>query len=303
MQTVHDAPTDLTFLYLLEALYEERSVTGAANRLGLSQPALSHALARLRGRFGDQLFVKTSSGMQPTPLAERLALSSSRALQVVRQEILRTVPFDPRRSERSFTICLSDMGGAVLLHRIVKRIAADAPKVRIRPLQVLPEEIAAQLEAGAIDLAIGYYPNILGPLYQQSLFRRAHVCIVRSGHPKIRSTLSVRQFVETPHVLPTIMSGANKYVDVALRKMGLSRNIAVEVPYLLAVPNIIAETDYIAMVPGELAELSQKVASVRILPMPVKLPMLVVKQYWHRRFHTDSDGKWLRSTIAATLGE
>lgn len=294
---------DLGFLCLLEALYIERSVTAAALRLSLSQPALSHALARMRVRFGDPLFVKTSIGMQPTPLAERLAQASVRALTVVRQEILDVVPFDSRTSDRTFTLCMTDMGGAVLLHRIVKQIAADAPGIRVRPLQVRPAEISGKLESGEIDLAIGYYPSISGPIYQQSLFRRTHVCIVRTDHPRIRATLSIKQFVETPHVLPTIIATANKVIDDELRKRGLNRRIAVEVPYLLAVPNIIAETNYIAMVPAELAELSQRMAAVRSLKMPIKSPVLVVKQYWHRRFNSDAGGKWLRALIVSTLGE
>ena len=300
---MHSGSVDLQFLFLLEALYEERNVTAAAGRLGLSQTALSHALARLRLRFGDPLFVKTSRGMQPTPMAERLTRSSKRALQVVRQEILQSLPFDPLTSDRALTICLSDMGGAVLLHRIIKGLAALAPHIRIRALQVVPHEIAGQLESGQIDLAIGYYPDISGPLYQQSLFRRTHVCIVREDHPHIRDSLDLNQFVETPHVLPTIISQANKFVDRELSKRGLKRQIVLEVPYLLAVPNIIAETDYIAMVPAELAELSRRVAAVRILPMPVKSPLLVIRQYWHRRFHADPEGKWLRTAIASILGE
>jgi DNA-binding transcriptional LysR family regulator len=195
------------------------------------------------------------------------------------------------------------MGGAVLLHRIVKRISSEAPNVHIRPLQVKPSEIGPKLESGEINLAIGYYPEIVGPLFQQSLFRRDHVCIVRDRHPRIHKTLSLEQFVETPHVLPTIITAANRHVDQELRKRGLRRRIALEVPYLLAVPNIIAETDYIAMVPAELAELSRRVAPVRILRMPIKSPLLVIKQYWHRRFHAEPDGKWLRGIIVATLGE
>jgi len=300
---MHSTPADLQFLYLLEALFEERNVTAAADRLGLSQTALSHALARMRVRFADPLFIKTSSGMQPTPMAERMALSAKRALEVVRQEILRVQPFDPLTSDRRFTICLSDMGGAVLLHRIVKAMARNAPNVRIQALQVVPGEIATELESGGIDLAIGYYPDIKGPLYQQALFRRDHVCIVRSDHPTIDDALSLEQFVATPHVLPTIISAANKFVDDELAKLGLRRQIALEVPYILAVPNIIAETDYIAMVPAELAELSKRVAPVRSLRMPIEPPLLVIQQYWHRRFHADPDGKWLRTIVSETLAE
>lgn len=303
VHAMHAPPVDLQFLYVLEALYEEGSVTAAAERLGLSQTALSHGLARLRTRFGDPLFVKTASGMQPTPLAERLAHAARKVLREVRQDILRVVPFDPGKSDRIFTLCMSDMGGAVLLHRIVKRIAAEAPGVRIRPLQVKPEDIAGQLASGQIDLAIGFYPEMDPGLFQQSLFRRTHVCIVRRDHPRIHATLSLRQFVDTPHILAATIAGANRIIDRELQRRGLRRRVALEVPYLLAVPNIIAESDYVAMVPTELAELSQRVAAVRILKMPMKSPEIVIRQYWHRRVHAEADSRWLRATIQAVLGE
>ena len=123
---MNDHRTKLDFLFLLEALLEERNVRVAAERLGLSQPALSHALARLRIRFDDPLFVKTASGMQPTPLAERLAASSKRALDVVRNEILDVVPFEPGASARTFVVCLTDMETAFYLHRIVMQIRGNA---------------------------------------------------------------------------------------------------------------------------------------------------------------------------------
>jgi DNA-binding transcriptional LysR family regulator len=300
---LNDHRTKLDFLFLLEALLEEKNVRAAADRLGLSQPALSHALARLRVRFDDPLFVKTPAGMQPTPLAARLASSSKRALDVVRNEILNTITFEPRATARTFVVCLSDMGEAVHLHRILKRFGAEAPNARIRLVHLHVGEIAKQLETGDIDLAVGYYPELNGGLFQQTLFRCKQVWIVRADHTRIADTLSLRQFVETPHVVATPMAGASHYVDQALKKKKLRREVGLEVPHLSSVPNLIANSDFIALVPAELADLYGKLAALRVLDPSVKTPLLLIKQFWHRRFNADPQNQWLRSVVASTLAE
>ena len=300
---MNDHRTKLDFLFLMEALLEERNVRAAAERLGLSQPALSHALARLRKRFDDPLFVKTTSGMQPTPLAERLARSSKRALDVVRNEILYMVPFEPGAAERTFVICLTEMGGAILLHRILKQVGSEAPHARINSVDLDATEISKKLETGEVDLAVDYYPNLNGGLFQQTLFRCKQVCIVRADHPRIGDSLTLRQFIETPHVVVAPLAAAAHIVDQELKKRGLHRTVILEVPHFLAVPNIIANSDYIAMVPVELADLYKKIAPLRVLDPPIKSPVLLIKQFWHRRLHADPQNKWLRGVIASAVAE
>lgn len=297
MQTVHER-IDLNFLFIVEALLEEGSVSAAADRLGLSQPALSHALARLRKRFGDPLFVKTRSGMRPTPTAERIGTSSRKVLSVVRDEILEVGAFDPAATTRTFTLGLNDMAATVVLGRLTERFASSAPLARVRVVNVQEDDVARQLEEGLIDLLIGTYAVKASSVMQQALFKSAaHVCIVRTGHPAIRERLSLEQFVDTPHVIATQSAEANAFIDRTLRSRGLRRRVAVEVPYLLPLPSVVAYTDYVALVPGALASLAQKTAPVRIVEPPIRPPAPVIKQYWHRRFDADESIAWLRGML------
>jgi DNA-binding transcriptional LysR family regulator len=298
MHVVHNRRTDLNFLFLLEALLEEGSVSAAADRLGLSQPAMSHALARLRKRFGDPLFVKTRAGMRPTPTAERIGLVSRKVLSVVRDEILEVDAFDPATTTRTFTLGLSDMAASILLGQITERFASSAPLARLRVVNVREKDIAPQLEEGLVDLIVGTYAVKSPSIMQQALFKATeYVCIVRTGHPSIRESLSLDQFADTPHVIAVQNTEANDFVDKALRSKSLSRRVAVEVPSLLPLPKVVACTDYVALVPGALATLSQKITPLRILEPPIKPPAPVITQYWHQRFKADTSVTWLRKLL------
>ena len=303
IRSVHNRRTDLNFLFMLEALLEEGSVSAAADRLGLSQPAMSHALARLRQRFGDPLFVKTRTGMRPTPTAERIGLTARKVLSLVRDEILEVGAFDPATTTRTFTLALSDMAATILLGEITERFASSAPLARLRVVSVREKDIALQLEEGQVDLVIGTYAVKSSSLMQQALFKSTeYVCIVRAGHPEIRASLSLDQFVATEHVIAVQNAEANDFVDKALRAKGLRRRVAVEVPSLLPLPNIVASTDYVALVPRALATLSQQVKPLRILAPPIKPPAPTIRQYWHQRFKADTSVTWLRNLLLGLRG-
>jgi len=303
IQRVHNRRTDLNFLFMLEALLEEGSVSAAADRLGLSQPAMSHALARLRRRFGDPLFVKTRVGMRPTPTAERIGLVSSKVLAVMRAEILEVGAFDPATTTRTFTLGLSDMAASILLGQITERFATSAPLARLRVVNVREKDIAPQLEEGQVDLLVGTYALKSPSVLQQALFQASeYVCIVRSGHPAIRRSLSLEQFVATPHVVAVQNTEANDFVDKALRSKGLGRRVAVEVPSLLPLPKVVAYSDYVALVPGALAALSKKTTPLRVLDPPIKPPAPMIRQYWHQRFKADAGVTWLRTMLLGLWG-
>jgi DNA-binding transcriptional LysR family regulator len=298
MQSVHNLRPDLNFLFMLEALLEEGSVSAAADRLGLSQPAMSHALARLRKRFGDPLFVKTRAGMRPTPTAERIGLTSRKVLSLVREEILEVGAFDPATTTRTFTLGLSDMAATVLLGRITERFARSAPFARLRIVNVRDKDIAPQLEEGLVDLIVGTYAVKTPSVMQQAVLKATeYVCIVRTGHPGVRKSFSLDQFVDIPHVIAVQNPEANDFVDRSLRAKGLSRRVAVEVPSLLSLPKVVADSDCVALVPGALATLSQKITPLRILEPPIKPPAPVIRQFWHQRFNADPGLVWLRKML------
>jgi DNA-binding transcriptional LysR family regulator len=293
---------DLNFLYILQALYEERSVSRAGDKLGLTQPAVSHALGRLRDTFKDDLFVRAGATMAPTPVGERMALASGRILAMIQQEIWEAQTFDPASTSRTFSICMSDMGVFALLPPLLSALAAEAPNATLKPIQLPSVQLAPALEDGEIDLAIGYLGTLGQNLYQQTLFHRQLVGIVRASNAEVKEEMTLRRFIDSKHVVADTLALTNKLLEKELRQHGSRLKVGVHVPYLLGVPSVVATSDFIAAVPSELAELFSRFADIRVFALPVDIPPLTVKQFWHARHHNDAGHRWLRNLIARTLG-
>ena len=292
---------DLNFLYVVEALIEERSVSRAAARLDLTQPAVSHALGRLRELFQDDLFVRAGAVMAPTPVGERVAEGVTHALAIIRQEIWSAKSFDAATTTRTFSVCLSDMGVIVLLPKLLAALRERAPNATLRPIQVPSVELATALQDGAIDLAIGYLGKLGDHLYQQPLFRRSLVGIIRGGAERKTVSMSLEQFIASKHVVASTLALTNQLLEKELRRHGARLNIGVDVPYLLAVPSLVANSDFIAAVPNELADLFARLADVDVFPLPVELADLTVQQFWHARYHNDAGHRWFRNMVVETL--
>lgn len=291
---------DLNFLYVVQALFEEKTVSRAADKLGLTQPAVSHALGKLRTQFQDDLFVRAGAVMAPTPTGERVAQGAIRALALIRQEVWNARDFDPLTSTRTFSVCLSDMGMIVLLPKLLGALREHAPNATLKPIQVSSLELASALQDGAIDLAIGYLGKMGENLYQQALFRRSLVGIVRG---KRKKAITLEQFIASKHVLAGTLALTNQMLEEELRRRGAKLNIGIDVPSLLTVPSLVAASDYIACVPSELAELFFRMANISLFALPVDLPDLTVKQFWHARFHNDGAHRWFRGLVHDTLAD
>lgn len=293
---------DLNFLYILHALYEQRSVSRAGDALGLTQPAVSHALGRLRETFRDDLFVRAGSAMAPTPVGERIALASGRVLAMIPQEIWESQTFDPASTSRTFTVCMSDMGVFALLPRLLSALSQEAPHATLKPIQLPSVQLAAALEDGQIDLAIGYLGKLGQNLFQQTLFHRQLVGIIRASNAPEAEQMTLRQFIDSKHVVADTLALTNKLLEKQLRQHGTRLKVGVHVPYLLGVPSVVATSDFIAAVPSELAELFSRFADIRAFKLPVNIPHLTVKQFWHARHQSDAGHRWLRGLISRTLG-
>ncbi|SDH34011.1 DNA-binding transcriptional regulator, LysR family [Paraburkholderia steynii] len=292
---------DLNALYVIEALALERSVSRAADRLGLTQPAVSHALARLRESFQDDLFVRAGAVMAPTPVGEKVIDGVQRALAVIRQDIWQAKSFDAATTTRTFSVCLSDMGVIVLLPRLLAALHAQAPNATLRPIQVPSVELASALQDGEVDLAIGYLGRLGENLHQQSLFRRSLVGIIAGSGTRKTVKMSLERFVASRHVVSATLAITNQLLEKELRRQGMKLRIGVDVPYLLAVPGIVANSDYIAVVPEELAALFSRLAAVDVFTLPIPLEDLTVQQFWHARYHNDAGHRWFRALVASTL--
>lgn len=294
---------DLKLLYTLEAIYRTGSLTAAGEVLGLSQPALSHQLRRLRELFEDPLFIRTAVGMHATPRAEALAGSARRIQAAVRAEIGAAAPFDPQRIERVFNLCMTDVAEMVLLPKLLRRLRQEAPLANVRTLAIAPREMFGALEGGTADLAVGVFPELIGAaLKRQRLFERGFLCIASAEHPRIGETLSLERYLQEPHMLVSSSGRIGDVYEKFLAEQGLSRRIVLSVPHMLSAPTVIRESDIIATVPQSVGILLRNYAGVRALDLPFKPPIepprTTVSQFWSMRFDKDPAVVWLRRIVA-----
>ncbi|MEO6017098.1 MAG: LysR family transcriptional regulator [Polaromonas sp.] len=290
---------DLNLLVVFDAMVEHRSVTRAAEALNLSQPAMSAAVARLRGIFDDPLFVRAGSEMRPTPRAAELAGPVHRVVDTVKTEILQRNVFDPASSDRTFTLVTPDIGEVNFVPRILSRLADEAPNTNIKTLAMPRHAASDSLESGAAELALGYFPDLQkAGFFQQKLFRNSHVCMVRSDHPLIGTTMTLAQFLALSHAVVQ-PDGREHVFEQYLHKRGLKRRVLVEISHFMSLLPIVEASDLVATVPRDVAEFCVRHGKVRIVETPMKAPVIDVYQFWHRRFHKDPAHIWLRSAVHA----
>jgi DNA-binding transcriptional LysR family regulator len=293
---------DLNLLRVLDAMFTQRTVTGAAQALGLTQPGMSLALRRLRDHFGDPLFVRNGSVMAPTALAERLREPVARTLATIRAEIVPATPFDPAMSERCFAIGLSDLGDLVFLPDLVARLRAIAPSVSIRSMTVSPAALLHGLADGTIDLAIGHLTDVdTDTCLEQTLFAQPLMCLVRADHPQIGDHLSIDQFLAADHIVVTQTGGSQQVFEDRVRQLGYARRIVLRSPHFMSVPFLVAQSDMLTVVPLAVGRIYAGLLRLKMLPLPFDLAAVDLKQFWHRRAHTDPEILWLRRMVAAVF--
>lgn len=295
---------DLNLLVVLDALLRLRSVSRAAEALDMSQPAVSAALAKLRAAFANPLFIRAAHGVRPTPRAEALAPAVQEVLDRIRNELLVPPRFDPATAERTFTLNMADVGELVFLPAIRSHLAQAAPGANLRTVSTPPGELGEALRSGDVDLAVGYFPRLQGAaIYQQRLLSHSFVSLVRRDHPRIRDQLTRKQFLEESHVVVQQEGKSHELFEQALTEQGLARRIALSVPHFLALPLLIAESDLVVTVPYAVARSFAKMADLKLLRPPIRVPRADVKQHWHSRFHHDEANKWMRGVIASLFAE
>lgn len=289
---------DLNLLRAFDAVMSEGSITAAAAKLGMTQPAMSRAIRRLRLQYNDTLFVRTSRGMRPTEYAQSLAEPVENAIAAVQRALELNTAFDPASSTRCFRLVMTDVGAVFYLPRLIPHLKRLAPGVTMHSLQMPRDKYPEALEMGVAELALGQIPEIQRNLFKQHLCDDQLVCVARSNHPSIRSSLSMAQFMEAEHITIATPSLTESVVRRALGKRASRRRIALNLPHYLAVPMIISECDLIAVMPrGAVMAFAAK-WPLKILPLPFKAPALQFSQFWHARSHHDAGHRWLRGQLA-----
>jgi DNA-binding transcriptional LysR family regulator len=294
--------TDLALLAPLDALLQEGSVTGAARRVGLSTPAMSHALARIRERLADPILVRSGRGMLLTPRALALKPQVRQAVEEARRALEPERPFTPGELSRTFVVHATDyvltmLGGAV--DRLLRR---EAPKVRLRFVPNSPEDAAMLRDQGS-DLAVGIYCDLPQEMRTRQLLTDRFVCVVRRGHPSVGKRLSLERFLGLEHVQVAPRGKPGGYLDDVLAERGLSWNVARAVPYFLTALQLVAETDYVLTISERIAR--KFAASLRLAAFesPVKLRPYALSLVWHPRLDADAGHRFLRDVFLRAAEE
>jgi DNA-binding transcriptional LysR family regulator len=299
MHTMHDRPlagVDLNLLVLLRALLTERHVTRAAAQVGLSQSAASHALARLRTLYGDELLVRHGRSLAPTPRALAILPELERGLAQLGATISGQPAFDAATAQRVFTLGMADYGQAVLLGPLLKELGRTAPGVNLSVIVGL--ELNELLDNGSIELAVQVGGRLAPTLRARRLFSDRFACLVRRGHPDVGKKVSLERYLALRHVVVAPSGSPGSVVDSALAERGLSRNIALRVTSFLIAPLVVAESDFMNTGPERLALRVAELYGLRVLPPPLRLPAFAMHLGWHARFDGEPGHRWLRDCIA-----
>jgi DNA-binding transcriptional LysR family regulator len=293
---------DLNLLPIAIALYDELSVSRAARRLGMSQPAVSKALRRLREAFDDPLFVRRPIGIVPTPRAHAIIRAARPHLEHLQEDLLRAEHFDPGVSTRTITLATSDIAEMAFFPSVLEHLRERAPTCPVRTVTVKDEQLAEGLEKGEIDVAAGYFPTLaLRNFRQRRLSRHGFACLMRAGHPLWKTRLTVASYLAAEHIVVRREGSSQALLERYIERRKMRRKIAVYTSHVLSVPFIVMESDLVATLPyavvTRFASLTSEVAAA--LP-PFDIPY-ELKLHWHRRFDNDPRSLWLREQLAAVF--
>lgn len=296
------AAIDLNLLVVFDALMTEQHVTRAADKLGLSQPATSNALARLRSVFNDALFVRTSTGMQPTPKAQALAEPIQHVLLQIQATLNSSSEFDPQTSDQIFTIGTTDYGEFILLPNLMAQLQTIAPHVRIQVWAAERPQLIKLLDDGQLDLALGVFPDCASWQAKQVLFQEQFVGVARKNHPMLTEPITLASYLAVHHLLVSTHQGdLFGWIDQVLAQQNLKRQVTIAVPHFLVVPSILAQTDLVATLAKRVAQVCTEMLNLQVFPLPFEGGGFEMSLLWHRKNADDLAHQWFRQTAIKLL--
>jgi DNA-binding transcriptional LysR family regulator len=288
---------DLNLLVVFNQLLTEASVSRVAANLGLSQPTVSNALARLRKLTDDPLFLRTTKGMEPTPFAQQLADPIAHALAMIHSAVNQKTSFDPATAKRAFTMGVTDIGEIYFLPKLMQELGKLAPGVTMSTVRNTAVNLKDEMEAGRIDLAIGLLPQLKAGFFQRRLFKQRYVCMFRKGHPLDKPQLSLEEFSSAGHVVVVSEGTGHGKVDELLERSGVPRRVLLTVPHFVAVGHLLYRSDLVATVPERLAQALVGPFGLTYVSHPATLPEIAINVIWHAKYHKDPANEWLRTLM------
>lgn len=294
---------DLNLLLIFNQLLIDRRVSIAADNLGMTQPAMSNALKRLRKSLNDELFVRTHQGMEPTPYASQLAGSVILAVDTLSKALQHQEHFDPLTATRTFTIPMTDIGEIYFMPRLMEALAQRAPNCLVSTVRSDASTLAEGLQSGAVDLAIGLLPALQAGFFQRRLLQHHYVCLCRRDHPATRADFTREAFSSYEHVRVAAAHTGHGEIDAYFHRAGIKRTIRLEVPHFAAVGHILRETDLIATVPERFAASYAEPFDLILLPPPLELPSILINMFWHAKYNKDPANRWIRQLMFEMFSE
>ena len=295
---------DLNLLVVFHHLLIHKRVSAVAEVLGMSQPAVSSALGRLRVSLGDGLFLRTQKGMVPTPYALQLAEPVALALDGLQQALNVRADFDPSSSTRSFTMAMSDVGEMYFLPVLIDALAGAAPGVTLNVVSVTQAALKEDMATGRIDLAMGLLPQLQAGFFQQALFKQKYIVLMRKAHPLAgKKKLGLGAFTAAEHVRILASGTGHGRVDVALAQNKLHRNFRLTVPHYVALGDVLSHSDLIATVPERFADRTLGPFDLVKRDLPMAVDDSAIHQFWHSRLHRDPGHRWLRQFTRVLFGD
>ena len=269
----------------------------------MSQSGFSSALSRLRRYSNDQLFVRTSAGMVPSPYGRRMIDAATGALATIEDGILAQPDFDPTSTHDEFSFAMTDLAEIVFLPRLLNHLQKIAPNVIVHSQSLPEEQVQQALSNGQVDLALGYFPDLAGDLFfRQRLYSHTFACILQRDHPLVGGVMSTSMFTKLGHVAVSSPSRTGGLFEQILQRKGIRRRVVLQTPHYLSLPAIVESTPLIATVPLAVAVWFAR-SGVRLLALPFDPGSFEVNQHWHRRYHQDARHRWLRQQVAMLFND
>lgn len=302
MNEVNFATLDLNLIRVFLAIWDTRNLTAAGERLHLTQPAVSHALRRLRDDLGDPLFVRSVNAMIPTDGATRLEPPLRQAFSLIQKAVQEGMAFDPAHTQRVFRIAMSDVSEFVLLPPVLAEVERRAPGIRIESVRIDPAVVGGQLRTGDVDLALGYLPGLEEGCVSELLGRDSFVCLVREDHPVRLGRLDPVSFGQMRYVYAGPEAPGHQMAESWLDVMGVQRTVALRLAHFTIAPEVVRNTDLAVIFPRSMGERVNHAGGFRLIELPDGSPHIEVKVYTHSHFASDQGIRWLRDIFLSERG-
>ncbi|OWW22578.1 LysR family transcriptional regulator [Noviherbaspirillum denitrificans] len=298
---MHISRVDLNLFTVFEAIYTEGSVTRASQKLNLTQPAISHALGRLRQMFDDPLFVRQGHAMVSTPLARSIIDPIRNSLRNLEVTLNGVHAFDPATAEKRFNIAVRDVLEATILPPLMLQVRESAPLAEVAASHVERRELQGELANGTLDVAIDVLLPLSSDIMHTRIYQDSTVVVARQGHPAIDGAIDIGTYLNQDHILASSRRRGPGLQDFELSRFGMERRIRLRCQHYFAACRVVSQTDMILTMPGRYARIANEQFGNQVLPFPLEIPPFDVFLYWHSNVDNDPANRWFREKVIESL--